>query len=118
MTAWQTRLSIEGSVTQNKTDEAFYAVGEGEWIGPIVFQMILARELLFRQQRKLAREKNKEDSSVVRESLPFKDQTSANAVKKQIRDLSHKIGRLHYNPCLSAEDWNYTSSPEKSSLQS
>ena len=38
------------------------------------------------------REKNKEDSSVVRLSLPFKDQTSANAVKRQMRDLSHKIG--------------------------
>jgi len=38
------------------------------------------------------REKNKEDSSVVRVILPFKDQTSANAVKRQMRDLSHKIG--------------------------
>ena len=32
------------------------------------------------------------DSSVVRVSLPFKDQTSANAVKRQMRDLSQKIG--------------------------
>ncbi|XP_020605670.1 uncharacterized protein LOC110044460 [Orbicella faveolata] len=38
------------------------------------------------------REKNKEGSSVVRVILPFKDQTSANAVKRQMRDLSHKIG--------------------------
>ena len=38
------------------------------------------------------REKNKEDSSVVRVILPFKDQTSANAVRRQMRDLSHKIG--------------------------
>ena len=38
------------------------------------------------------REKNKEDSSVVRASLSFKDQTSANAVKRKTRDLSHKIG--------------------------
>ena len=38
------------------------------------------------------REKNKEDSNVVRASLPFKDQTSANAFKRQMRDLSHKIG--------------------------
>jgi len=28
----------------------------------------------------------------VRVILPFKDQTSANAVKRQMRDLSHKIG--------------------------
>jgi len=38
------------------------------------------------------REKNKEASSFVRVILPFKDQTSANAVKRQMRDLSHKIG--------------------------
>ena len=28
----------------------------------------------------------------MRVSLPFKDQTSANVVKRQMRDLSHKIG--------------------------
>ena len=38
------------------------------------------------------REKNKEDSSIVRVILPFKDQTSANAVRRQMHDLSHKIG--------------------------
>ena len=34
------------------------------------------------------REKNKEDSSVVRVSLPFKDETSAIAAKRQMHDLS------------------------------
>ena len=38
------------------------------------------------------RENNEKDSNVVRVSLPFKDQTSANAVKRQMRNLSHKIG--------------------------
>ena len=38
------------------------------------------------------RKKNKENSSVVRASLFFKDQTSTNSVKRQMRDLSHKIG--------------------------
>ena len=38
------------------------------------------------------REKNKEESSVARVSLPFKDQTSARAVKRQMCDFSHKIG--------------------------
>ena len=38
------------------------------------------------------REKNEVDSGVVRMSLPFKAQTSANTVKRQMRDLSHKIG--------------------------
>ena len=33
-----------------------------------------------------------ENSSVLRVSLPFKDQTSANAVRRQMSDLSHKIG--------------------------
>ena len=32
------------------------------------------------------------DSSIVRVSLPFKDQTSAHAVKRQMRDLSQKTG--------------------------
>ena len=38
------------------------------------------------------REKNKEDSSIVQVSLPFKDQTSANTVKRQLQDLRHKSG--------------------------
>ena len=38
------------------------------------------------------REKNEVGSSIVRVGLPLKDQTSANAVKRQMRDLSHKIG--------------------------
>jgi len=38
------------------------------------------------------REENKEDSSVVRVTLSFKDETSANEVKRQMCDLSHKIG--------------------------
>ena len=33
-----------------------------------------------------------EDGRVLRVSLPFKDQTSANAVRRQMRDLSYKIG--------------------------
>ena len=37
-------------------------------------------------------ERNNDDSSTVRISLPFKDQVAANAVRKQLRDLSHKIG--------------------------
>ena len=38
------------------------------------------------------REENKEGSSVVRVSLPFKGRTSSNAIKRQMRGLSHKIG--------------------------
>ena len=38
------------------------------------------------------REREAEDGSVIRISLPFKDQKSATAVKRQMRDLSNKIG--------------------------
>ena len=38
--------------------------------------------------------KRVKDSSVVRISLPFKDQISANAVRRQMKDLSHKIGTI------------------------
>ena len=36
-------------------------------------------------------ERNTDDSETVRISLPFKDQVIANAVRQQLRDLSHKI---------------------------
>ena len=35
-----------------------------------------------------------DDSSTLRSSLPFKDQVAANAVRKQLRELSHKIGLI------------------------
>ena len=35
-----------------------------------------------------------DDSSTVRITLPFKDQVAANADRKQLRDLSHKIGPI------------------------
>ena len=38
--------------------------------------------------------KRVKDSSVVGISLPFKDQISANAVRRQMKDLSHKIGTV------------------------
>ena len=37
-------------------------------------------------------ERNNDDNSTVRISLTFKDQVAANAVRKQLRDLCHKIG--------------------------
>ena len=36
--------------------------------------------------------RNNDDSSTVRISLPFKDQMAANAIRKRLCDLSHKIG--------------------------
>ena len=37
-------------------------------------------------------QKKTESSCKIRISLPFKDQVAANAVRKQFRDISHKIG--------------------------
>ena len=37
-------------------------------------------------------ERNTDNGSTVRISIPFKDQVAANAVRRQLRDLSHKIG--------------------------
>ena len=54
-------------------------------------------------------EKNKKDSNIVQETLPSKDQTSANAVKgKWVTSVTRLV--LHYNLYLSAENWNKTSS--------
>ena len=38
------------------------------------------------------RERQVEDGDLLRISLPFKDRTSANAARRQMRDLNHKIG--------------------------
>ena len=35
-------------------------------------------------------ERNTDESNIVTTSLPFKDQVSANAARRQLRDLSHK----------------------------
>ena len=47
---------------------------------------------LFRNSSANKAERNNDDSSIIRISLPFKDQVATNAVRKQLRDLSHKIG--------------------------
>jgi len=39
-------------------------------------------------------ERNNDDGSTVRISLPFKSQVAANAVQKQLRDLTNKIGPI------------------------
>ena len=37
-------------------------------------------------------ERNADERNIVRINLPFKDQVSANSVRRQLRDLSNKIG--------------------------
>ena len=37
-------------------------------------------------------ERNADESNIVRINLPFKDQVSANSVRRQLRDLCNKIG--------------------------
>ena len=47
---------------------------------------------LFRNASEITAEGSSDDSGTVRISLPFKDQVAANAVRKQLRNLSNKIG--------------------------
>ena len=47
--------------------------------------------VLFRNASAGTAERNTDDNSTVRISLPFKDQVAADAVRKQSHDLSHKI---------------------------
>ena len=47
---------------------------------------------LFRNSSANKAERNNDDSSIIRIRLPFKDQVAPNAVWKQLRYLSHKIG--------------------------
>ena len=37
-------------------------------------------------------ERNVDDNNIIRINLTFKDQVSANSVRRQLRDLSNKIG--------------------------
>ena len=50
------------------------------------------KKFLFLNSSANKAERNNDDSSTVRISLPFKDQVAANEVRKRLRDLSHKIG--------------------------
>ena len=51
-----------------------------------------------RALREWSQNQNEVDSSVERVSLSFRGQTSANAVKRQMHDLSHKIQHAsHYD---------------------
>ena len=54
--------------------------------------LILLSKFLFLNSSANKAERNNDDSSTVRISLPFKDQVAANEVRKRLRDLSHKIG--------------------------
>ena len=47
---------------------------------------------IFRNTSAKKAERNNDEGNTVRISLPFKDQVAAYAVRKQLRDLSHKIG--------------------------
>ena len=47
---------------------------------------------LFRNSLANKAERNNDDSSTIRISLPFKDQVATNAVRKKLRGLNHKIG--------------------------
>ena len=46
-------------------------------------------------------ERNADESNIVRINLPFKDQVSANFVRRQLRDLGNKIGLALQPVCVS-----------------
>ena len=56
-------------------------------------------------------------ASIVRISLPFKDQRAANAVRKQLRDLSHKILPPLQPVFASKQYWYKILNPKKTSRQ-
>jgi len=58
-----------------------------------------------------------EEGRVLWVSLPFKDQISANAIRRQMRDLSHKIGPT-LQPVFISKELEQDLSPKKSSLRS
>ena len=56
-------------------------------------------------------------AGTVRISLPFKDQRAANAVRKQLRDLSHKILPTLQPVFASKQYWYKILNPKKTSRQ-
>ena len=59
-------------------------------IDPLIYNFISSFD--FRNPSLSVAERNTDHSNIVRISLPFKDQVSANAVQRRLRDLSNKIG--------------------------
>ena len=57
-----------------------------------------------------------DDSNIVRIDLPFKDQVSASAVRRQLRDLSHKIGPT-LQPVFISKKLEHDLKPKKTSRQ-
>ena len=56
--------------------------------------------------------RNTDDCNIVRISLPFKDQVSANAVRRQLRDLSNKIG-LTLQPAFVSKNLEQVLKPKE-----
>ena len=61
-------------------------------------------------------ERNVDDSNIIRINLPFKDQVSANSVRRQLRDLSNKIG-LPLQPVFVSKKLEQDLNLEKPSRQ-
>ena len=49
---------------------------------------------------------------------PFKDRTSTNAVRRQLHDLSHKIGRTTLQPVFVSKNLEQDLKPKEIKLQS
>jgi len=57
-------------------------------------------------------EKKVDDGNIIRIVLPFKDQIAANAVRRQLRDLSRKIC-VTLQPIFVSKNWNKILSRKK-----
>ena len=71
---------------------------------------------IFRNASAGTAERNTDDTNTERISLPFKDQVATNAVRKQLRDLGHKI-LLTLQPVFATKKLGQDLKPKKSSRQ-
>ena len=60
-------------------------------------------------------ERNADESNIVRINLPFKDQVSANSVRRQLRDLSNKVG-LALQPVFVSKKLEQDLKPKEAKL--
>ena len=62
-----------------------------QWLKPLFSLILFFSNFDSRKSASIA-EINADESNIVRINLPFKDQVSANSVRRQMLDLGNKIG--------------------------
>ena len=99
MSEIRTRSDFEKHLTIKNCDKTFLKIIlrlkkllKSDNVSTLAERHYQVKLLILSFSKFLKADRNNDDSSTVRISLPFKDQVAANAVRKQLRDLSHKIG--------------------------